>query len=773
MRAGGVVGSLLTVAAVLLSQSAAAERAALIHGAFTGWNEQMFKAEFDGAFKALGIEHEKQDKYLALNLSALTEKLDDYDLVVVGFGVDGKDLVFSEEAIDKWNFWFEGGGVVFVSCISDQGPINPWVNAFGQEFYLRPAGLCTAYQTPTMANQQMAIDRDALLEFPLALGKAIYNRGKQWVHFLDPAPGWKMPVRCVDDGGLFAYREVGAGLMVYTQIWDLRDYGTEVTVPIFANLLAYARFRKAGFRPTVANGSRLALANEKAKARQLTVRATTNEETPVVKTVSLKPGQTVELFPEAKRKAFGTVRHHLKITEGGKTTLDWGWTEKVDPPITAEMRSKDVFAGQELKARFTFNPTEGKKPTGFEWCVDGGKWTLVKEGTDLSVPVKALKPGAHELSYRLRVKGELSPAYVGKTAFTVRKETAYCQRRADGALLLDGKPFFPFGFYDVILWNNAEPIRTEIVTNMSNWGYNMAQMCVKSKELPPESDIFSKFLDFCQEKNVKLLVGCIGDTNLPAHASACIGRHPAVLGWSISDEPASRNYPPSAVRRDSDMIHADSPDRLTYTCMCAPGNAFRYSSCLDVIATDPYPNGGPLSCIWDNLTSARDGIAYGGAIQWVSLQLHGGQGHEGTPEVTPRMFRSQAYIAVMAGVKGIIYYTYRDFRFIITKSSTELQEAVAKFPSEFNRYTPYFLDGKLTVVSDGGADKKLYAATWELGGKKLYVAVNAAREGTVEATVPFAGGEIQCKDESVEVTKAPGGAMKLKLGPVDRIVILK
>ena len=770
-----MIGSLLTLAAVLLSQPAGTERAALIHGVFTGWNEKAFKTEYDGAFKALGIAHEKKDKYQALNLSSLTEKLDEYDLVVVGFGVNGKDLVFSEEDSDKWRFWLEGGGVLFVPGIAGPRMIKAWTDGLGDEFYLRPAEKCTAYKTPTVENQRMTIDRDALLEFPLALGKAIDNRGKQWVHFINPAEGWKMPVRCVDDAGLFAYREVGAGLVMLTQIWDLRDFGKEVTIPVFANALAYARFRKAGFRPTVAEGARLALVNEKAKARQLTVRTTTNEEPTAVKSVVLKPGQAIELFPEAKRKAFGTVRRHLKITEGGKTTLDWGWTEKIDPPIAAELRQRDVFLGQELKAHFTFNPTEGKTQTGFEWCMDGGKWTPVKEGADLSVPVDSLKPGAHELSFRLRLKGGVSSPYVGKASFTFHKEVAHCQFRPDGTMLLDGKPFFPFGFYDVILWNDAEPVRTEIVTNLSNWGYNMSQMCVKNKELAPESDIFVNFLDFCEEKNVKIVVGCIqGDSNSVARAARCLGRHPAVIGWGISDEPAAHNYPPSEVRRASDLVHTGSPDRFTYTCMCLPGNAFRYSPYLGVIATDPYPDKGPLSCIWDNVTTVHGGIAYGGASQWACLQAHGGQYHEKVAEVTPRMFRSQAYVAVMAGAKGIIYYTYRDHKFIITKASAELQEAVAKFPSEFNPYTPYFLDGRRTVVSDGVKDKYLYAATWEMDGrKKLYVAVNAGREGTVEATVPFAGGEIQCKDESVEVAKAPGGALKLTLGPLDRVVILK
>ena len=776
MNAGRMVGSLLTVAAVMLSQSAVAEKAALIHGAFTGWNEKLFKAEYDGAFKDLGITCEKSDKYLAASLSALTEKLDEYDLVVVGFGVDGKDLVFAEGAADKWRFWLEGGGVLFVPGVDGPKTVKAWTDGLGDEFYLRPAELCTAYKTPTVENQRMAIDRDALLEFPLALGKAIDNRGKQWVHFLDPAEGWKMPVRCVDGGGLFAYREVGAGLVMFTQIWDLREFGKEVTIPVFANALAYARCCKAGLRPTVAAGARLALANAKGKARQLAVRATTNEETPDEKAVTLEPGQTVELFPEAKRKAFGTVRRHLTVSEAGKSVLDFGWTEEVVPPIAAELRQRDVFLGQELKARFTFNPTEGNtdKLDGFEWCVDGGKWTPVKEGTDLSVPVDSLKPGAHELAFRLRLKDGASSSYVGKEPFTFHNEVAHCQFRPDGTMLLDGKPFFPFGFYDVILWNLAEPVRTEIVTNLSNWGYNTALMCVKKTEVPPESDVYSKFLDFCQEKNFKVLVGFIPeDSNLVTRATTSIGRHPSVIGWSINDEPAAHNYPPSEVRRVSDMVHVGSPDRFTYTAMCLPGNAFRYSPHVGVIATDPYPDKGPLSCIWENLTTVRGGITYGGASQWVCLQAHGGQGHVKVPEVTPRMFRSQAYVAVMAGAKGILYYAYRDHRFIITKASTELQEAVAKFPSEFNRITPYVLDGKMTVVSDGGKDKKLYAATWEMDGKTVYVAVNAGREGTVEATVPFAGGEIQCKDESVEVTKAPDGAMKLKLGPLDRIVIRK
>ena len=767
-------GILAVVAAALVANVSEAGKVAHVY-VRQGQDEKVFREEFDGAFELLKLE---TDKYLAGDEAALAGKLGEYELVIVGNAVRANDLVFSAEDVGKWKAWFEAGGALIVTDVNYPDCIENWFGSFGDDFKLDPQRHCTAYSEPTMANQKMTIDRDAFLEFPRDLGRAIELRGKHWSHFANPSKGWKMPIRCIDGLGLLAYREVGNGLVVYTNIWDLRGYGAALTAKFIENALCYTRLRKAGFRPLFTPNARLALENAGTAKRRLMVKTSTGDESADIKTVALKPGDKIELFPEAKRKAFGDVVRRLQVSEGSKEVLAMEWRESIPAPVTVEIAKDHVFKGDTVVAEVSGNPIGAKsgKVVGVEWKVDDGKWTLAKGGLPqrLAIPVGSCKPGKHAIVCRLKVLGDFSAKKsIGEASFTVHDGVPHASVRADGTVLKDGQPFFPFGFYDVILWNPAEPVRSELVKNLGDWGYNAVHLAVKRGEDDPGNKVYDEFLDLCQAKGVNLVATYVPDydTNLIKRAAERFGKHPAVLGWSIYDEPAANNFPADEFARACGYIREFSPDRLTYTVFCLPGQLFRYSPYAGALATDPYPDVGDVDCIWKNLKASHDGIALGGASQWVCLQAHGGQNHS-TPEVSPRLFRSQAYMAIMAGAKGILYYTYRDFRFILTSASAELQAAVAEFPKEFSQMFPYVLDGKLTVVSSGEKGK-LYAATWEKDGKTVYVAVNAGREGVVEATVPFKGGKVLHKDETVEVSKASAGAMSLKLGPLDRIVITK
>jgi hypothetical protein len=129
-------------------------------------------------------------------------------------------------------------------------------------------------------------------------------------------------------------------------------------------------------------------------------------------------------------------------------------------------------------------------------------------------------------------------------------------------------------------------------------------------------------------------------------------------------------------------------------------------------------------------------------VLWAVCQAFGGQKYDKSGDwprcPDAREFRAMSYLALMAGVKGIIYYTYYDNDFDILKEP-DLLEAVKTFPTELQGLMPFLLDGKgeqLAENADG-----VYATAWTLGAERRLVAVNA-RDKEAKVSFPFAGGQV-------------------------------
>ena len=124
-----------------------------------------------------------------------------------------------------------------------------------------------------------------------------------------------------------------------------------------------------------------------------------------------------------------------------------------------------------------------------------------------------------------------------------------------------------------------------------------------------------------------------------------------------------------------------------------------------------------------------------------------------------------SYLALMAGAKGIIYYTYYDGSFDILQAP-DLLEAVKAFPAELRELTPLVLDGKRELLAE---DKDgVYAMAWTLGAERRLVAVNA-RDKEAKVSLPFAGGQVLYgapRDLRIE-----GGKLHFTLPPLERVVV--
>ena len=124
-----------------------------------------------------------------------------------------------------------------------------------------------------------------------------------------------------------------------------------------------------------------------------------------------------------------------------------------------------------------------------------------------------------------------------------------------------------------------------------------------------------------------------------------------------------------------------------------------------------------------------------------------------------------SYLALMAGAKGIIYYTYYDGSFDI-RQAPDLLEAVQKFPAEMRDMVLFILDGKgesLAEDADG-----VYAMVWTLGAERRLVVVNA-RDKEAKVDLPFAGARVV--HGAPQGLKAVDGKVYFTLAPLERVVL--
>ena len=798
MRENWLKGAALAVCAAGV-WTAHAERVAYVTCNMSSW----VKDEYVPHVKALGW---RMDVKANTDYAKWLDELGNYDILLFGTCANFRNTVNPSPAeIAKLRDWIERGGAFVVQDANYASVLTSWVSALGNDFACGQSG-CSAMSKPTAENQRIACDADPILDMPQALGALLAKRGKQWSHITGLGPKWRKVMRCADDAALFAYQPLGKGLVVALVAADFK--GDKVAQALLENVAQARRLRVNGIEvsgfdryaqapDSLASGCRLRLRVDPASVRSLdaTLLAEnlTSSNSATAKVSAKVDGDgSVEIAPMCEISVRGPVRRTLSVVNGGQSLMNIQWTDTRPPALSAFLRRRHVFPGDRLRAVFTFNPPAfGRdKIVGIEWGADVD-WTNpvltkadLKADGELLLDVPPLPNGGHRFCYRIRYadgflegipekdRSLLDWGQKGEAEFFVHPEVKCRFRDGDHALTVHGKPFFPFGFYDVRgPWGQQEPFRSEMMKNTADWGYNIVHVGIKDGEQNAGEKSFESFLDSCQEKGVLVL----SEFN-PHMADGVISRfrsHPAILGWNPMDEPSSKGITPDQIFGFYDHFKNLDENHLCYTVLCIPGQCVKYAPCTDVIAPDIYivPEGRELGKIYSILKDVKPGVDVAGASLWVVLRAYGGQNWE-TPPVTAREFRTETYLGVIAGVKGVIYYTYHDLRYDISKSPAEYQDAVKSFPAEFKPLIPFFLDGKRTVLAEGAADG-VYAATWQLGDKTLYVAVNAAADAAGAADCPFKGGDVLHKDESVEVTKAPGGALKLTLGPLDRVVILK
>ena len=304
--------------------------------------------------------------------------------------------------------------------------------------------------------------------------------------------------------------------------------------------------------------------------------------------------------------------------------------------------------------------------------------------------------------------------------------------------------------------------------DVAKWGYNAVHVGMRGDEY--DGDGYGAFLDECAKLGIRVITEFdIG------RAESVIRKYcgkAAVMGWNPGDEPAPKGIRPQEMFRRYDTFKQIDPDHIAYTVICVPSQYANYAAGTDVLAPDPYPvPRRPVDDVYRRFKEAKTAANKVDTALWAVGQAFGGQKYDkkGSWPRWPdaREFRGMSYLALMAGAKGIIYYTYYDGSFDI-RQAPDLLEAVQKFPAEMRDMVPFVLDGKGELLAED-ADG-VYAMVWTLGSERRLVAVNA-RDKAATVSLPFAAARVL--HGTPGGLKLSEGNVSFTLAPLERVVLAR
>ena len=164
------------------------------------------------------------------------------------------------------------------------------------------------------------------------------------------------------------------------------------------------------------------------------------------------------------------------------------------------------------------------------------------------------------------------------------------------SLVVDGSPFFPFGFYTLF------PVEDSLIEQERAYGFNVISPYQHGEYGGPWSDEKAaevrKYMDRCAELGMKVHYQIIwhGRSGLTEADWARLKReiemfrdHPALLCWYLADEPELGTYPPEEFVKIYRFVRELDPHHPITIVLAHPELSPFYADAMDLVMVDPYP----------------------------------------------------------------------------------------------------------------------------------------------------------------------------------------
>jgi hypothetical protein len=303
--------------------------------------------------------------------------------------------------------------------------------------------------------------------------------------------------------------------------------------------------------------------------------------------------------------------------------------------------------------------------------------------------------------------------------------------RLTGGLVVNGRQFFPFGFYCY------SPLYPTLPEEEVVKGFNM--ISPYQKILPATLGQRREYMDRCAVLGMKVHynllsvsggggVGSKTDSLTKDQKRALLTEeiktfmdHPALLAWYIADEPTGNNVSPDDIEEIYKLVKSLDPWHPASVVFMAPFlSAMKYSAGTDIVMADPYPvPDRPVAMVGDVTGSLRREFE-GEKPVWIVPQAFGG-GELWSREPSIQEIRSMTWQAIIKGAAGIQFFIRLGLS-SFPKSAATWNEC-GRMALEVSSLTPWLLSDEVSI--NVRSDSKNILTTSKMhNGQLVIMAVN-------------------------------------------------
>lgn len=306
--------------------------------------------------------------------------------------------------------------------------------------------------------------------------------------------------------------------------------------------------------------------------------------------------------------------------------------------------------------------------------------------------------------------------------------------RLTGGLIVNGLPFFPFGFY------TYSPVHPTLPEEEVVKGFNL--MSPYQILMPETLEERRKYMDRCAQIGMKVnynlasvaggggvnsRINGLGDAEkrqILVNEVKSFMDHPALLSWYIADEPDGNRIPPAFLEEIYRIVKETDPwHPVTIVFMTPFRKARDYDGALDIVMADPYPVPVyPVTRAGDAARMLKKEFA-GRMPVWIVPQAFGG-GEHWLREPTIQEIRSMTWQAIAEGATGIQYFIRQGLN-AFPKSTATWNEC-GRMAMEVNAITPWLLSEEESIpVTSSSSDITVTSRMFR--GQLIIIAVNKTK----------------------------------------------
>ncbi len=322
---------------------------------------------------------------------------------------------------------------------------------------------------------------------------------------------------------------------------------------------------------------------------------------------------------------------------------------------------------KQIRARFTCNFDESKRKSIFyAFATDDDiptQWQQIQNENIIESAINETIYKKKKLTLKVYFKG--IPG-IDKLSTTLKVIPPATDSREiiigdNNETLIDGKPFFPAGFYSMAEGDKNEPV--------AKAKYNVV--------IGVKTSSSKAWLDSCKQLGLLGMATISRKSISDFDGSAIrnyvrdIKNHPALLGYYLFDEPHPENtgQTPEEIKHVYDVIADEDPYHPVAICINHLDLIKQYIDCYDILMPDFYPiqqNILPLKSLYAVIEKSIRYVDKRKPV-WPVLQSFGQdvtedmgeKSHYITP--TPEQERCMTYLALTNKIQGLMFFSYHVF----------------------------------------------------------------------------------------------------------------